>query len=192
VCAIKEGESVDTSMGFTPLSGLVMGTRTGDFDPAVLLHIMGKGALSLSEVNTLINRHSGLYGLSGIARDFRVIFKNYKEGHERAKLAIDIFVYRIKHYIGAYVAKMNGLDVLLFTAGIGENSPDLREMVCKDMGYLGVRLDKEKNIACGNNEGIISKDDSPVTVMCIPTNEELLIARETAAVIKSKLEAENQ
>jgi acetate kinase len=188
ICAINKGKSIDTSMGFTPLAGLVMGTRTGDFDPAILLYIMSKGALSLSEVNTLINRHSGLYGLSGISRDFREIMKKHKEGHDRAKLAVDIFVYRIKHYIGAYIAKMNGLDILLFTAGIGENSPDLRRMVCENMEYLGIDLDEEKNISCGNGEGVISSDSSEVKIMCIPTNEELLIARETARVISERSE----
>jgi len=186
VCAIKEGNSIDTSMGFTPLAGLVMGTRTGDFDPAILLYIMHKEALSFTEVNSLINRHSGLYGLSGISRDFREIIQKVKEGHDRAKLAVDIFVYRIKHYIGAYTAAMNGVDILVFTAGIGTNSPELREMVCEEMDYLGIKLDKEKNYNCGYNEGIISSDDSPVKVMCIPTNEELLIARETARIISEK------
>ncbi len=183
ICAIKEGRSIDTSMGFTPLAGLVMGTRTGDFDPAILLYLMNKEALSLNEVNTLINRHSGLYGISGISRDFRKIIEKVREGDERAKLAVDIFVYRIKHYIGAYTALMNGCDILIFTAGIGKNSPELREMVCVEMDYLGIELDEEKNRSCASSEGIISKDDSKVTIMCIPTNEELLIARETARII---------
>ncbi|MFW6134598.1 MAG: acetate/propionate family kinase [Elusimicrobiota bacterium] len=187
-CAVNNGKSVDTSMGFTPLSGLVMGTRTGDFDPAVLLYLMNKEALSLNEVNTLINRHSGLFGISGISRDFREIISKYKKDHSRAKLAIDIFVYRIKHYIGAYAGIMNGLDVLVFTAGIGENSIELREKVCEDMDFLGIKIDSEKNKEMGSNEGVISSDDSKVKVMCIPTNEELLIARETAEIIGERNE----
>ncbi len=183
-CAVKNGNSVDTSMGFTPLSGLVMGTRTGDFDPAILLYIMNKEAYSASEINSLINRHSGLRGLSGISRDFREIIEKYKKGSYRAKLAVDVFSYRLKHYIGAYTAIMNGLDVLIFTAGIGENSVELREMACADLENMGIKLDKTKNIECNAREGIISSKDSKVKVMCIPTNEELLIARETDSIIK--------
>ncbi|MBN2406745.1 MAG: acetate kinase [Elusimicrobia bacterium] len=183
VCAIKDGKSIDTSMGFTPLPGLVMGTRTGDIDPYIVLYLMNKDALSFAEVNTLLNRHSGLYGLSGISRDFRQIIKEVKKGDERARLAVDIFVYRIKHYIGAYTAIMNGLDILVFTAGIGENSIELREMVCSNMEYLGINLDEKKNREFNSQEAVISKDDSEIKVMCIPTNEELLIATETARVI---------
>ncbi len=181
-CAISGGVSVDTSMGFTPLSGLMMGTRTGDFDPAVLLYLINKESLSLSEVSTLINRHSGLYGISGISRDFREIIKNADKGNKRAQLALDMFVARIKHYIGAYTAKMNGIDVLVFTAGIGENSPVLRRMVCENMDYLGIEVCEEANNSC--DEGVISPENSGVKVMCVPTNEELLIARETARIIE--------
>ncbi len=188
ICAVKNGKSVDTSMGFTPLAGLMMGTRTGDFDPAILLYIMNKEALSLSEANTMINRHSGLYGVSGVSRDFREVIEKCHNGHKRAKLAVDMFAYRIRHYIGAYAAIMNGVDVLVFTAGIGENSVELREIVCKDMDYMGIELDKEKNEACGAGEGIISSAGSPVRVMCVPTNEELLIAEETHNIIESKKE----
>ena len=186
VCAVKHGKSVDTSMGFTPLAGLVMGTRTGDFDPAILFYLMNKEGISQSEVNTLIQRHSGLYGLSGISRDFREIMLKYKEGNERAQLAIEVFVYRIKNFIGAYAAVMNGLDILLFTAGIGENSADLRKLVCEDMDYLNIKIDNQKNESCGENDSMISSEDSKVTVMCIHTNEELLIARETAEVISKR------
>ncbi len=184
LCAVSGGRSIDTSMGFTPLSGLIMGTRTGDFDPAVILYLMNKEALSLSEVNTLINRHSGLYGVSGLSRDFREILKDAREGGARSRLALDMFVYRIKHYIGAYTAKMNGLDVLIFTAGIGSNSSELRELVCKDMDFLGIRIDPELNRECA--QGVISPPDDPLKVMCIPTNEELLIARETERIIKER------
>jgi acetate kinase len=186
VCAVKNGKSVETSMGFTPLAGLIMGTRTGDFDPAILLYIMNKEALSLSEANSMINRHSGLYGISGVSRDFREVIEKCHEGHERAELAVKMFAYRIKHYIGAYTAIMNGVDLLVFTAGIGENSVELREMVCKDMDYLGIEIDKKKNSDCAAEEGIISSAKSPVTVMCVPTDEELLIAEETNSIIEER------
>ncbi|MFH1414838.1 MAG: acetate kinase [Elusimicrobiota bacterium] len=186
ICAIKEGKSVDTSMGFTPVAGLMMGTRTGDIDPAIIIYLMHKEGLSLTEVNSMINRHSGLYGISGISRDFRKIAEEAKEGNERAKLALDMFVYRIKHYIGAYVAVMNGIDVLIFTAGIGSNSPKLRSVTCRDLSYLGIKLDEEKNNEAGSEEGIISREDSAVTVISLPTNEELLIARETARIVEKK------
>ncbi len=186
ICAIENGKSIDTSMGFTPVAGLVMGTRTGDFDPAIILYLMHKESFTLSEVNSMINRYSGLYGISGISRDFREIIKKVDSNDERAKLAVDIFVYRIKNYIGAYTAVMNGLDVLIFTAGIGENSPKVRELVCENMDYIGVELDREKNYENGSKENVISKDSSKVKVMCVPTNEELLIARETSRVINGK------
>jgi len=183
-CAVKHGKSVDTSMGFTPLPGLIMGTRTGDFDPAILLYLMNKEALSLSEINSLVNRHSGLLGISGISRDFREIMKKFDEGNARARLAVEMFVYRIKHYIGAYAAAMNGLDVLIFTAGIGSNSAVLRKMVCNEMGFLGIKIDDKKNETC--EEGIVSTEDSRVNVLCIPTNEELLIATEAARIISER------
>jgi acetate kinase len=147
---------------------------------------MNKEALSLSEANSMINRHSGLYGISGISRDFREVIEKCHDGHERAKLAVKMFAYRIKHYIGAYAAVMNGVDVLVFTAGIGENSVELREMVCKDMDYLGIELDKDKNSDCVAEEGTISAEESPVRVMCIPTDEELLIAEETQTIIEKQ------
>ncbi|MEA3507062.1 MAG: acetate kinase [Elusimicrobiota bacterium] len=186
VCAVKNGKSVETSMGFTPLAGLIMGTRTGDFDPAILLYIMNKEALSLSEANSMINRHSGLYGISGVSRDFREVIEKCHEGHERAELAVKMYAYRIKHYIGAYAAIMNGVDLLVFTAGIGENSGELREMVCKDMDYLGIKLDKKKNVDCIAEEGIISAGKNPVTIMCVPTDEEFLIAEETNSIIEER------
>ncbi len=182
-CAVKEGKSIDTSMGFTPLSGLVMGTRCGDIDPAVLLYLMNKEAFSAHEMSVIINRHSGLFGISGVSRDFREILEQAKEGHDRSQLAIDIFAYRIKKYIGSYAAAMNGLDVLVFTAGIGENSVELRDMVCSEMEYLGIDLDRKRNEKYTGTEGIISAADSKVTVMTLPTDEEFMIARETLRII---------
>jgi len=186
VCAIKGGKSVNTSMGFTPLAGLIMGTRTGDFDPAIILYLMSKESLTLSEVNTLINRHSGLTGISGISGDFREIIKNYKAGHKRARLAVDMAALRLKQYIGSYIAQMNGLDILVFTAGIGENSAAMRGITCDNLEYLGIDLDAAKNRRVVGAEGVISRDSSPVKVMVIPTDEELLIARETARIIREK------
>lgn len=186
VCAIQGGESVNTSMGFTPLAGLVMGTRTGDFDPAILLYLMSKESMTPSEVNTLINRHSGLTGISGISGDFREIIKNYKAGHERARLAVDMAALRLKQYIGSYIAQMNGLDILIFTAGIGENSAAMRGITCDKLDYLGIEIDIERNRGCVGVEGVISSDSSRVKVMVIPTDEELLIARETVRIIKER------
>ncbi|NLB34382.1 MAG: acetate kinase [Elusimicrobia bacterium] len=186
ICAIDGGKSVNTSMGFTPLAGLVMGTRSGDFDPMILLYLMGKESLSQCEANTLINKYSGLAGISGVSGDFREIIESCKEGHERAQLAVDMTALRIKHFIGSYAAQMNGLDLLIFTAGIGENSVELREYTCQDMDYLGISIDKEKNKKARGVEGIISPDSSKVKVMVVPTDEELLIARETARIISER------
>ncbi len=185
-CAVKEGKSIDTSMGFTPLSGLVMGTRCGDIDPAALLYIMNKEAFSAHEINVIINRNSGLLGISGVSRDFREVFEKSQEGHERCRLAIDIFAFRIKKYIGSYTAAMNGLDALVFTAGIGMNSPYLRQLVCEDMQYLGIELDNRKNSKCIGSEGVISKKSSGVSVLAMPTDEELMIASETLRIIEEK------
>ncbi|MGM0567791.1 MAG: acetate/propionate family kinase [Elusimicrobiota bacterium] len=185
-CAVKNGKSIDTSMGFTPLSGLVMGTRCGDIDPAVLLYMMNKESFTPHEINTILNRHSGLLGISGVSRDFREILENADKGHERSRLAIDIYAYRIKKYIGSYAAALAGLDILVFTAGIGENSAYLREVVCSDMEYLGIKLDKKKNYECIGKEGVISSRESKVKVMVVPTEEELMIARETLRVIEGR------
>lgn len=186
MAAIKNGLSIDTTMGFTPLEGLLMGTRSGDLDPMLILYIMGKEGLSLSEAQTLLNKHSGLIGISGEASDMREIQIAVKEGHKRATYAFDIFNYKIKKYVGAYAAAMGGVDALVFTGGIGENSMEVREEVCKDMGFLGIELDKERN---KNKEEIISTDSSKVAVLRIPTNEELVIALDTAEIV-SKLQEE--
>lgn len=180
IAAVKHGQSMDTSMGFTPLEGLLMGTRSGDLDPSLILYIMGKEGLTLGEANTLLNKHSGLIGISGESSDMREILAAVKDNQQRSKWAFEIFCYRIKKYVGAYTAAMGGLDALVFTGGIGENSKEVREEVCKDMEFLGIELDELKN---QNNDEIISKEHSKVSVMRIPTNEELVIALDTAKIV---------
>ena len=182
--AVKNGISVDTSMGFTPLEGLLMGTRCGDLDPAVILHIMAREELTLQEANTLLNKHSGMQGISGHSSDMRDIIQEAKEGHANSKLALEIYCYRIKKYIGAYAAAMGGLDSLVFTAGIGENSPLIREKCCAGLEFLGIEIDEERNDEAIGVEGLISKDKSRVRVFSIPTNEELVIAEETKKVLE--------
>jgi acetate kinase len=180
MAAIKNGTSVDTTMGFTPLEGLLMGTRSGDLDPSLILYIMGKEGLSLHEAGTLLNKHSGLIGISGESSDMREIVASVKDEQKRAIYAFEIFCYRIKKYIGAYTAAMGGLDALVFTGGIGENSAEVREEVCRDMEYLGLRLDTLKN---ESREQIISDSSSKVKIFRIPTNEELVIAMDTAKIV---------
>ncbi len=180
--AVKFGVSVDTSMGFTPLEGLLMGTRSGDIDPAVVIYLMSKEGLTMAEINALLNKHSGLLGISGVSSDMREIIKEMKNGNPRAKLAFEVFCYRVKKYIGAYSAVMGGVDAIVFTAGIGENSPDVRKKVCEDLEYLGIKIDDEKNNS-PEKEKIITTDDSKVKVLVIPTNEELVIALDTAEIV---------
>ena len=180
MAAIKNGQSIDTTMGFTPLEGLLMGTRSGDLDPSLILYIMGKEGLSLHEASTMLNKHSGLIGLSGESSDMREILAAVKDGQRRSVYAFEIFCYRIKKYIGAYAAAMGGLDALVFTGGIGENAFEVRENVCNDMEYLGVKLDNLKN---ENNEDLISSTSSKVKVFRISTNEELVIALDTAEIV---------
>jgi acetate kinase len=182
MAAVDKGHSVDTSMGFTPLEGLLMGTRSGDLDPSLILHIMGKEGLSINEANTLLNKHSGLAGISGESSDMREIITAMKDGNKRAKYAFEIFCYRIKKYLGAYAAAMGGLDAFVFTGGIGENSADVREEICKDLGFLGIEMDVEKN---KNREEVISTESSRVKVFRIPTNEELVIAMDTYEIAKN-------
>ena len=180
IAAVKNGVSVDTSMGFTPLEGLLMGTRSGDLDPSLILYIMGKEGLALGEANTLLNKHSGLIGISGESSDMREILAAVKDEQKRAIYAFEIFCYRIKKYIGAYSAAMGGLDALVFTGGIGENSLEVREKVCENMEYLGINLDKLKN---ESKETLISDSSSRVKILRIPTNEELVIALDTAKIV---------
>ncbi len=182
--AVDGGKSVDTSMGFTPLEGLIMGTRSGDMDPAIILRIMGEEELSLHEARTLLNKHSGLMGVSGVSSDMRDILEGMKDGNDRAKLAFEMYCYRIKKYIGSYAMAMGGLDVIVFTGGIGENSNDVREMVLKDAEWIGIQLDKDKNNSARGKELDISKADSKVKILVIPTNEELVIAQDTQKIVK--------
>ncbi len=183
VCAIKNGKSVDTSMGFTPLAGLAMGTRSGTIDPAVIFFLMEKGKMSIEEVNEYLNKKSGVLGISGVSSDFRDIQAAAEEGNERARLAIDIFCYRVKKYIGEYSTVIEGLDAVIFTAGIGENNDLVRNKVVSGLDYLGISIDQDKNRIAIGKEIDISTPDAKVRTLVIPTNEELAIARETLKLI---------
>lgn len=178
ICAVEKGKSIDTSMGFTPLAGLAMGTRSGNIDPAIIPFLVEKENLSMEEVNNLLNKESGVLGISGVSSDFRDIEQAAEKGNERAELALDVFVNKVKKYIGAYTVLMGEVDAIVFTAGIGENSVEIREMVCEGLENLGIELDKEKNNVRGK-EALVSKDTSKVKVLVIPTNEELMIAKDT-------------
>ncbi len=186
ICAIDAGESVDTSMGFTPLEGLVMGTRSGDLDPAILDYVAGKEGLSLAEVEGLLNKQSGLLGVSGLTNDMRELLAEAREHDDRrAKLAIDLFCYRARKYIGAYLAALNGADAIVFGGGIGEHAAEVRARICDGLSWLGVVLDPAANAATvGGTETRVSAPDSRVDVWVIPTDEELLIARDTVRVIQ--------
>ena len=183
ISAVNCGKSVDTSMGLTPLEGLVMGTRSGDLDPAIIDFVGKKEGLSLDEMNEVLNKKSGMLGISGVSSYGRDLEAAAETGNKRAQLALDVFDYRVIKYIGAYAAAMNGVDAIAFTAGIGENNIKMRKDVCSSLTYLGVKLDEEKNNVRGE-ERIISADDSKVQVLLVPTNEELAIARETLALVK--------
>ena len=184
--AIKRGKCIDTSMGFTPLEGLVMGTRCGDLDPAIVSYIREKENLPFGKVNEILNKKSGVLGISGVSSDFRDLEDAAAEGNERAQLALKVFSHRVRFYIGAYIAEMNGVDAIVFTAGLGENSINMRDIICNDLGNLGIKLDLVKNRIRGK-EAIISRDDSPVKVILIPTNEELMIARDTVDIVTGKM-----
>lgn len=183
VCAVKNGRSVDTSMGLTPLEGLVMGTRSGDVDPSVLEYIAQKENFDMTQVMNILNKESGVYGVSGVSSDFRDVEAAADAGNERADLAQEMFCYRVAKYVGSYAAAMNGVDAICFTAGLGENSGMIREKICNYLGYLGVELDAELNQRRGEDL-VISTADSKVKVLMVPTNEELAIARETVALIQ--------
>lgn len=186
ICAVKNGKSVDTSMGFTPVAGLVMGTRCGDIDPGIIEYIAGKENMDVHQINTVLNKKSGMAGLSGGKADFRDICDGADAGDPGCKRAKDVFTYNIATRVGSYVAAMNGVDVIAFTAGIGENSASLRKELCEEyFGYLGIKIDDEKNSLRGQDV-VISTPDSKVTVMVIGTNEELMIARETVALVEGK------
>ena len=183
ISAIKDGKCLDTSMGFTPLAGLLMGTRCGDLDPAVVTYIMNKENLDTKGVNDLLNKESGVLGVSGVSSDFRDIEDAANDGNERAKLALDIFNNRAKKYIGGYASLMGGVDTVVFTAGLGENAAETRRDICKGLEFLGIEINQEANKVRGK-EAIISTDDSKVKVIVIPTNEELVIARDTKNLVK--------
>ena len=183
ICAVKNGKSVETSMGFTPLQGLCMGTRSGTIDPAVITFLMEKEKMTVKDVSDFLNRKSGVLGISGVSSDFRDIEEAAKNGDERAKLSLDIFCYRVKRFIGDYAAIMNGVDAVVFTAGIGENNDYVRKEILSDMDFLGIKIDLEKNLVRGK-EMDISSPDATVKTLVIPTNEELEIARETIRLVK--------
>jgi acetate kinase len=182
VAAIKNGESIDTSMGFTPLEGLLMGTRSGDLDPAVVLHIMNKEELTMHEANTMLNKHSGVQGLSGLSSDMREIEEEHQD-NTRAHLALQVFCYRLKKYIGSYAAAMGGLDAIVLTGGIGENSDIVREMALSDLEFLGITIDDKLNKSSDSQERKISGKNSKVDIYVIPTNEELVIALDTMRIV---------
>ncbi|MFC5531799.1 acetate/propionate family kinase [Cohnella yongneupensis] len=182
--AIMDGKSFDTSMGMTPLEGLMMGTRSGDLDPAVVPFTINKEDLTLNEVNSMLNKHSGLLAVSGISSDMREVVEAMNEGDANAKLAFDMYAYRIRKYIGAYAAAMNGLDAIIFTAGVGENSDVLRKAICEQLTFFGVQLDEARNSVRSPEPRRITTDESKVEVLVVPTNEELLIARDTYTIVK--------
>ena len=183
IAAVDGGRSVDTSMGLTPLEGLVMGTRPGDVDPGVVLCLMRQLGLSESDVDRVLNKESGLLGISGVGNDMRDVLAAAAAGDERCRLAVELYAYRLKKYVGAYAAAMGGLDVLVFTAGVGENSPEIRAAVCEGLGFLGIELDEGANSGTRGGESDISAPGARVRVLVVPTDEERLIADETVAVV---------
>jgi len=184
VTAIKDGKSMDTSMGLTPVEGLIMGTRSGDVDAGALTLIMEKEEIDYASLNTLLNKHSGMLGISGISSDMREVESAAAEGDERAILSLKMYEYRVKKYIGAYAAAMGGVDILIFTGGIGENASETRENVCKDLEFLGLEFDKQVNEGARGKDLVISKKNSKVTVMIVPTNEEFVIASDTCHIVE--------
>ena len=182
ICAVENGKSVDTTMGLTPLEGLVMGTRSGDIDPAILEFLAKKEDMDITALMNMLNKKSGVQGMSGLSSDFRDLAAGAAEGNKRAQIAIDVFAYRVAKYVGAYTAAMNGVDAIAFTAGIGENDGSIRAKVCEYLGYLGITIDADANAKRGE-EVIISTPDSKVKALVVPTNEELAIARETVALV---------
>jgi len=190
MAAVKFGESVDTSMGFTPIEGLIMGTRSGDLDIGIMTYIMDKEEIGISQVGTLVNKQSGMLGVTGISSDMREIEESAtKEKNERALLGLDMYHYRVKKYIGSYAAAMGGVDIIVFAGGIGENAPATREAICSDLEFLGIDVDHEKNKSIRSKEAIISRDNSRVKILVVPTNEELVIAKDTTRIVKDLKEA---
>ncbi len=182
IAAIDKGRCVDTSMGFTPLAGICMGTRCGDIDPAIVTFLMENENMDRGAIDDLMNKESGLVGISGVSSDLRDLYTAAGEGHRRASLALDMFKYQCRKYIGSYAAAMGGVDIVVFTAGIGENSADIRFGACEGLGYMGIKIDPYKNSAVHGREAVISTDETRVKVLVVPTNEELAIARETGRI----------
>lgn len=183
IAAIKYGKAIDTSMGYTPLEGLVMGTRSGEIDPAIIPFLMEKENMNAQQIDDYLNRRSGILGISGLSSDFRDLESAANRGDERSQLAIDIFAYKVKKYIGGYVAAMGGVDAIIFTAGLGENSPFMRDKICNGLEYLGTRIDPELNKLRGKQMEISIKR-ARVKIFVIPTNEELVIARDTLNICR--------
>ncbi|MHC1776171.1 MAG: acetate/propionate family kinase [Lentimicrobium sp.] len=183
VAAIKNGKSLDTSMGMTPIEGLMMGTRTGDLDIGAFIQIINKEEIDVPIANTLVNKHSGMLGVSGVSSDMRDVEKAAEQGNKRAQVTLEMYYYRIRKYIGAYAAAMGGVDVIIFTGGVGENDSATRYLTTKDMEFMGLDFDKEKNEGLRGKEAILSKEGSRVTVMVVPTNEELVIAMDTHEIV---------
>ncbi len=186
LCAVDRGRSVDVSLGFTPLEGLVMGTRSGDLDPGLVIHLLKNHGLTPAELNELLTRRSGLLGLSGRTNDMRLLVESSSNGDERARIAIEVFCYRVRRYIGSFFGILNGADALIFTGGIGENSPEVRRRCCESLDALGIRLDENRNLEATGTEMQISVDGARPAVWVIPANEELLIARETVRCIDGR------
>jgi acetate kinase len=184
VCAIDHGRSVDTSLGFTPLEGLIMGTRCGDLDPGVIFHVMHAEDLSEHQLTTMLNKHSGLFGISGVSNDMRELLAEEAKGHERAKLAIDMFCYRLRKYVAAFAGLMGGVDAVIFTGGIGENAPAIRARSLAGLEFMGVRVDAGKNEGAVGREADVSAAGAAVKTLVIPTNEELIIARDTVRLVE--------
>lgn len=187
VCAIDHGRSVETSMGFTPLEGLIMGSRCGDVDPSVIFYVMHKEELSEHQATTLMNKHSGLFGISGVSNDMREVLAEEAKGNERARLAVNMFCYRLKKYVAAYAAVMGGADAVIFTGGIGENAPAVRARSVAGLDFMGIRVDEGRNAAGVGREAEISPDGAATKVLVIPTNEELIIARDALRLVEGLL-----
>ena len=186
LAAIKDGKSIDTSMGMTPVEGLIMGTRSGDVDPGVIYYIMEKENMGTKGISTLLNKFSGMLGLSGVSSDMREIEAAIKDGNQRAIMAMKTYCYRIKKYIGSYAAVLGGVDILVFTGGVGENQAITRSTVCKDLEFMGVKLNEEVNASSPATEVIISEPDSKVKVVIIPTDEEFTIANDTMEILQQR------
>jgi acetate kinase len=186
ICAIKDGISVDTSMGFTPIEGLMMGTRSGDVDLGVVTFLMEKEMIGSASVSTLFNKHSGVLGVSGVSSDMRDVDKAKQEGNERARLAWDMYEYKVMKYISAYVGVLGGVDAIVFTGGVGENQTETREYICKQLAYLGAKVDFDLNRATRSKEMLLSTPESSVKICVIPTDEEFMIALDTMTILEKK------